>query len=207
MLFLSAVSSLYLAPNDSLIAKRRFIGSLRRACRRHHRPPTTPQRRLRKRCNSSSPLWCVKACFARCLIVLCAVIYISLTRFCCSCSLFAGWLAVTLAQDSLKLGMTAVDQIFPLLNDLFESLGKISSLRDDWEGKVKVKSWLGVLTTMKASDELDKDQVRQIAFDLERCVVNRLLSWSFIIFMLTPPRHIREHSAYAAFHKSLASPS
>lgn len=80
--------------------------------------------------------------------------------------------------------MTAVDQIFPLLNDLFESLGKISSLRDDWEGKVKVKSWLGVLTTMKASDELDKDQVRQIAFDLERCAVTAALRCVYVLFSL-----------------------
>merc|ERR1711916_80061 len=81
------------------------------------------------------------------------------------------------AMDSLKLGMTAVDQFFPLLNDLFESLNKISSLSADWEGKVKVKGWLGILTTMKASDELDESQVRQIGFDLE--------------------------TAYTAFHKSL----
>jgi ESCRT-I complex subunit VPS28 len=37
--------------------------------------------------------------------------------------------------------MTAVDQVYPLLNDLYESLCKISSLPADWKGKVAVKKW------------------------------------------------------------------
>lgn len=44
-------------------------------------------------------------------------------------------------QDSLKLNMTAVDQVYPLLNELYESLCKISALPADWKGKVAVKKW------------------------------------------------------------------
>jgi len=82
------------------------------------------------------------------------------------------------AMDSLKLNLTSVDQIHPLLNDLFESVSKISSLGPDWEGKIKIKNWLIQLNKMKASDELNPDQIRQMLFDLE--------------------------SSYNAFHKSLS---
>lgn len=81
-------------------------------------------------------------------------------------------------MDSLKLNMTAVDQIHPLLSDLYESLCKISSLSADWEGKVKIKNWLSKLHQMKASDELGSDDIRQMLFDLE--------------------------SSYTKFHKSLS---
>eukprot|EP01119_Soliformovum_irregulare_P001752 TRINITY_DN1152_c0_g1_i1.p1 TRINITY_DN1152_c0_g1~~TRINITY_DN1152_c0_g1_i1.p1 ORF type:complete len:266 (+),score=64.24 TRINITY_DN1152_c0_g1_i1:131-928(+) len=82
-------------------------------------------------------------------------------------------------MDSLRLNMTAVDHIHPGLTDLLESLSKISTLSPDWEGKVKIRNWLITLNKMKAADELNEEQIRQMLFDLE--------------------------SAYNAFHKSLAS--
>jgi len=82
------------------------------------------------------------------------------------------------AMDSLKLNMTAVDQIHPLLTDLLESLCKISNLPPDWEGKTKIQAWLVQMNKMKASDLLAEDQIRQMLFDLE--------------------------SAYNKFHKSLS---
>jgi len=82
-------------------------------------------------------------------------------------------------MDSLKLNMTAVDQIHPLVADLLDSLSRISNLSVDWEGKVKIKNWLVILNTMKASDTLNEEQIRQMLFDLE--------------------------SAYNAFHKSLSA--
>lgn len=44
-------------------------------------------------------------------------------------------------MDSLKLNMTAVDQVHPLLTDLYETLCKIPTLSPDWEGKTKIKNW------------------------------------------------------------------
>jgi len=82
------------------------------------------------------------------------------------------------AMDSLKLNMTAVDQINPILVDLYDSLCKISTLAPDWEGKVKLKNWLVTMQNMKAHEELNESQVRQLLFDLE--------------------------NAYNRFHKSLA---
>lgn len=81
------------------------------------------------------------------------------------------------AMDALKLELKSVDQIQPLLSELSESLYKISLLPEEWEGKVKIKNWLVQLNKMKASDELNQEQNRQMLFDLE--------------------------TAYTAFHRSL----
>jgi len=82
------------------------------------------------------------------------------------------------AMDSVKLNLVSVDAIFPLLNEIVESLNKNSSLPPDFEGKTKMKNWLIILNKMKASDELNEEQVRQLLFDLE--------------------------SSYNAFHRSLS---
>ena len=65
------------------------------------------------------------------------------------------------------MNMAAVDQIHPLLSDLMEALNRVLSLPPDFEGKTKIKNWLVILNKMKASDELDADQIRQLLFDLE----------------------------------------
>lgn len=70
-------------------------------------------------------------------------------------------------QDALKLDQKAVDQIQPIVSDIYESLCKIPTLAPDWIGKVKVHKWLQILNGMKASEELTADQARQILFDLE----------------------------------------
>ena len=76
------------------------------------------------------------------------------------------------------MNLVAVDELHPQLNDLLESLNRIPDLPIDFEGKVKLRNWLAVLNRMKASEELEASQTRQLLFDLE--------------------------SAYNAFHKFLA---
>ncbi|RYQ82382.1 hypothetical protein Ahy_B10g100968 [Arachis hypogaea] len=71
------------------------------------------------------------------------------------------------AMDSLKLNMVAVDQVHPLLSDLYGSLNKLSILPHDFEGKTKMKEWIGRLSKMGAADELIEQQARQLHFDLE----------------------------------------
>jgi hypothetical protein len=66
------------------------------------------------------------------------------------------------AMDSLKLNMVAADQLQPLLSDLCESLHKVRALPPDWEHRQKLHSWLQVMTKMKASDELQAEQSRQV---------------------------------------------
>eukprot|EP00164_Ancoracysta_twista_P000071 GFYU01000096.1.p1 GENE.GFYU01000096.1~~GFYU01000096.1.p1 ORF type:complete len:279 (+),score=51.70 GFYU01000096.1:142-978(+) len=83
------------------------------------------------------------------------------------------------AMDALKLDLRAVDQLSPHLQDLMESMHKVDSLPPNFEGKEKILSWISKLNKMKASDELEDEQVRQLLFDLE--------------------------SSYNAFHRSLGS--
>ncbi|CAK0784930.1 hypothetical protein CVIRNUC_008135 [Coccomyxa viridis] len=71
------------------------------------------------------------------------------------------------AMDSLKLNMVAVDQLYPVLNDLMQSMNKIAPLPGDFSGKVKMKNWISKLHKMPASRELDETDSRQLLFDLE----------------------------------------
>ncbi|PWA00581.1 hypothetical protein BB558_003383 [Smittium angustum] len=71
-------------------------------------------------------------------------------------------------MDSIKLSMVAVDNLHPLLGDLIQLLGNLNFIPPDFEGKTKIKEWLIVLNKLRASDELDEEQVRQLNFDLEQ---------------------------------------
>ncbi|OQR90749.1 vacuolar protein sorting-associated protein 28 [Achlya hypogyna] len=71
-------------------------------------------------------------------------------------------------SDYLKLNVRAVDEIQPLLSECMASLTKVHGLPPTFEGRLKLEQWLRVLNAMRASDELDDDQIRQMSFDLER---------------------------------------
>lgn len=83
------------------------------------------------------------------------------------------------AMDALKLGHKAMDEVQPLMSDLMGALAKVRSLPGDFEGLVKIKLWLQKLNDMRASDEIDEEEIRQLIFDLE--------------------------TSYSAFHKHLSS--
>ncbi|KAI4332416.1 hypothetical protein L6164_017326 [Bauhinia variegata] len=70
------------------------------------------------------------------------------------------------AMDSLKLYMVAVDQLHPLLVDVYGSLNQLSYLSLDFEGKTKME-WIARLSKMGAADELTEQQSRQLHFDLD----------------------------------------
>jgi len=70
-------------------------------------------------------------------------------------------------MDSIKLNMTAVDQLQPLMSSLLDSLNKVPSLPSNDLGKSKIINWLKLLNTMKAHDELNEQQIRQLLFELE----------------------------------------
>jgi ESCRT-I complex subunit VPS28 len=71
-------------------------------------------------------------------------------------------------MDSLKLDMRAVDQLHPYLSDLVDALNKVPQLSAEHPAVAKVKEWLFELNKMRAHDELDDDQARQMTFDLEQ---------------------------------------
>ncbi|KNC46627.1 vacuolar protein sorting-associated protein 28 [Thecamonas trahens ATCC 50062] len=71
------------------------------------------------------------------------------------------------ALDALKIGLSAVDEIHPVLKDLLTSLNAVASLPPDYDGKATVKQWLTQLNQMQASDNLSETETRQLLFDLE----------------------------------------
>jgi len=79
--------------------------------------------------------------------------------------------------DRLRLQIRAKDEIQPDLEDLKLTMDRLSMLSDDYEGKVAVQKWLDTLSEMRAHDELDEEQVRQMIFDVEQSyyAFNRLL--------------------------------
>lgn len=77
-------------------------------------------------------------------------------------------------MDSLRLNMVAVDQIHPLLSDMIESMSRVTSLRGDFDGIQRLREWRSILDGMKASDELNEEQVRQLLFDLDQ-IYNKFL--------------------------------
>ena len=58
-------------------------------------------------------------------------------------------------------------QLLPNVRDLRDTMERMSSLPVDFAPKLKVKEWQEKLLSMRASDELDAEQARQMAFDLE----------------------------------------
>ncbi|KAI8618062.1 vacuolar protein sorting-associated protein VPS28 [Chytriomyces sp. MP71] len=72
-------------------------------------------------------------------------------------------------MDCIKLNMTAMDQLHPLLSDLLQFLNKVQGLPKDFEDvhKDRLKKWLITLHKMKASDSLGEEQSRQLLFELD----------------------------------------
>lgn len=68
--------------------------------------------------------------------------------------------------DAIKLDLVAVDTLQPHVEDLCDRLSRFSSLPPDSDIKAKVQKWLRTLNAMKASDQLDGEQSRQMAFDI-----------------------------------------
>lgn len=70
-------------------------------------------------------------------------------------------------MDAMRLDQRAVDDIHPLLSDVMNSITKVPELPNEFPGLAKVQHWLKVLNDMRAADEIDDDQARQLVFDLE----------------------------------------
>lgn len=71
------------------------------------------------------------------------------------------------AMDTVRLNMRSVDNIQPLINDLVKAVNKCDVILSGGFEKKKLQDWLITLNSMKAIDELDDAQMRQLGFDLE----------------------------------------
>ncbi|KAF6040284.1 hypothetical protein EB796_001401 [Bugula neritina] len=70
-------------------------------------------------------------------------------------------------MDALKLDQKSVDEVQPYLRELYDTMNRLSTLPADFEGKLKINTWLQTLGNMQASDELDDGQIRQLLHDLD----------------------------------------
>ena len=70
-------------------------------------------------------------------------------------------------MDALKLGQRAVDEVQPLVADTAASLVKVSNLPADFKSVAKLRLWLTKLNGMRAHEEIDEDDSRQLLFDIE----------------------------------------
>jgi ESCRT-I complex subunit VPS28 len=70
------------------------------------------------------------------------------------------------AMDVLKLDQRAVDEVQPYISDLVKVLNKCETITPGFD-KSKLQRWLVELNAMRASQELDDDQMRQLIMDLE----------------------------------------
>jgi ESCRT-I complex subunit VPS28 len=71
------------------------------------------------------------------------------------------------AMDAVKLEQRAVDELQPLLGDLMDVLTRVPETPNDFEPNRKVKRWLEKLNTMRAVDEIDEEDSRQLYHDLD----------------------------------------
>ncbi|KAI9677222.1 MAG: Vacuolar protein-sorting-associated protein 28 [Trizodia sp. TS-e1964] len=69
--------------------------------------------------------------------------------------------------DALKLNWLAKDSLHPLLADIIKSISKVN-MGQDFEGRGKIVQWLITLNQMKATEELNEEQARELTFDIEQ---------------------------------------
>lgn len=70
-------------------------------------------------------------------------------------------------SDALKLNITAVDELLPLVRDLQGSIVGIPNL-PPLAGLERIAGWLVTLNGMRAADRLNDDQCRQLSLDVEQ---------------------------------------
>lgn len=66
--------------------------------------------------------------------------------------------------DALKLQLLAKDQLHPLLSDVIQSVNKVTDR--DFEGRGKIVQWLIRLNQMKASEQLNEEEARELELDM-----------------------------------------
>ena len=71
------------------------------------------------------------------------------------------------AMDAVKLEQRAVDELHPLLSDLMDALTRLPDTPNEFEPNDKVQEWLKKLNSLRAVDEIDEDDARQLSHDLD----------------------------------------
>jgi len=61
-----------------------------------------------------------------------------------------------------RLGMTSVDQVYPLTADVVNALNKIAQLPPEFAPKVKAKTWLQVSRTLKSTSIYNHIKIKRL---------------------------------------------
>ena len=70
-------------------------------------------------------------------------------------------------MDAVRLEQRYVDELQPLLSDLMDSLTRLSETPNDFEPNRKVQYWLQKLNALRAVDEIEEGDARQLLHDLD----------------------------------------
>lgn len=70
-------------------------------------------------------------------------------------------------MDALKLGIQAVDELQPLLSDLMNALTRLPDIPNEFEPNRIVQQWLQKLNILRAVDEIEESDSRQLYMDLD----------------------------------------
>jgi ESCRT-I complex subunit VPS28 len=70
-------------------------------------------------------------------------------------------------MDAVKLEQRAVDELQPLLSDLMDSVTRLPDTPNEFEPNRKIQKWLQKLNAMRAVDEIDEEDSRQLYHDLD----------------------------------------
>lgn len=70
-------------------------------------------------------------------------------------------------MDAIKLEQRAVDELQPLMSELMDCLTRLPETPNDFEPNHKVQKWLQKLNALRAVDEIDDEDSRQMYHDLD----------------------------------------
>jgi hypothetical protein len=69
-------------------------------------------------------------------------------------------------KDVLELNMASTEYIVPAVRDCYLAMQKYTKLPKDFEGLKILENWNKRLSTLKATDTLPEDEMKQLKFDL-----------------------------------------
>ena len=73
--------------------------------------------------------------------------------------------------DALQLDNRSVDDLQPLLADLMNNLTRVPETPNDFEPNRIVQQWLQKLNLMRAIEEIDEADARQLKMDIESAYI------------------------------------
>lgn len=68
----------------------------------------------------------------------------------------------------MNLGQRAVDELQPPISDLMDALTRVPGYNIDQNNNAaqKIEEWLSTLNRMRASEEIEEDDIRQMTHDI-----------------------------------------